>query len=108
MMGTRSSHHSVGHWLSLVALVGLILFGAFGSDRVRAQEALPTEPLLRINTEQHTAMIRRVATDAQNRYVVTASEDKTARVWSLPDGRLLGAPLRVPIGEGNTGKLYAM
>ena len=43
-MGTRSSHHSVGHWLGLVALVGLILLGAFGFDRVRAQEALAIDP----------------------------------------------------------------
>ena len=45
--------------------------------------------------------------DRENRYAVTASDDKTARVWSLPDGRLLGV-LRVPIGDGNMGKLFAV
>src|SRR4051794_37954063 len=43
-MSTRSSHHSVGHWLGLVALFGLILLGAFGFDRVQAQEALAIDP----------------------------------------------------------------
>src|SRR5215472_1875641 len=67
----------------------------------------PAEPILRINTMAHTGITRRIATDRENRYVVTASDDKTARVWSLPDGRL-ATVLRVPIGEGNLGKLYAV
>jgi WD40 repeat protein len=67
----------------------------------------PTEPILRLNTIAHTAMINRIATDRENRYAATASDDKTARVWSLPDGQLV-ATLRVPIGEGNRGKLFAV
>jgi WD40 repeat protein len=67
----------------------------------------PAEPILRLNTTAHTVMVNRIATDRENRYAVTASDDKTARVWSLPDGRLLTV-LRVPIGEGNMGKLYAV
>ena len=72
-----------------------------------SQDSLPTEPLLQLNTDRHTAEINRIATDAQNRFVVTASDDKTARVWSLPDGRLQTI-LRVPTGDGNIGKLYAV
>ena len=43
-------------------------------------------PLLRIETGQHTASIRRISTDAANRYLVTASNDKTARVWDMATG----------------------
>ena len=39
--------------------------------------------------------------------MVTASFDKTARVWSLPDGQLQTI-LRIPTGEGNFGYLYAV
>jgi WD40 repeat protein len=77
---------------------------------VRAQQtpdAPPTEPILRLNTTSHTARLVRIATDRENRYAVTASEDKTARVWSLADDRLLGV-LRVPIDDGDMGKLYAV
>jgi WD40 repeat protein len=64
-------------------------------------------PLLRIETGQHTAVIRRISTDAANRYLVTASEDKTARVWDLATGKLLRV-LRPPLGAGDEGKLYAV
>lgn len=66
-----------------------------------------SEPILRIDSGEHTSMIRRVATDDAGRYVVTASDDKTARVWSSADGRLLST-LRIPIGSGGEGKLFAV
>jgi hypothetical protein len=71
------------------------------------QDQPPADPILRLNTIPHTGPINRIATDRENRYLVTASEDKTARVWSLPHGRFLTV-LRVPIGEGDMGKLYAV
>src|SRR5262249_14366031 len=43
--------------------------------------------------------------DGAGRLLVTASDDKSARLWSLTDGRLLRV-LRPPIGGGNEGKLY--
>ena len=68
---------------------------------------LPTEPILRIETGQHGAMINRIDTDAENRFAVTASDDKTVRVWSLPEGRPIRV-LRLPIDQGNIGKAYAV
>ena len=67
----------------------------------------PTEPILRINTTAHTARINRIATDRENQYAVTASDDKTARIWSLPHGGLV-TTLRMPIGDGDIGQLYAV
>lgn len=69
--------------------------------------APPAEPMLRIETGMHTAMIRRIALDARQRWLVTTSEDKTARVWDLASGRLLQT-LRPPHGPGDEGKLYAV
>lgn len=62
-------------------------------------------PILRIETEMHTAGIHRIATDAAGQLLVTASTDKTLKVWSLGNGQLLST-LRPPIGDGNDGKLY--
>ena len=66
-----------------------------------------TEPLLRLETGMHTAAIRRIATDRDGRWAVTASEDKTARVWEVSTGRLLQV-LRPPQAHGHEGKLYAV
>ncbi len=73
---------------------------------------LTRTPILRIETGRHTAVIRRISVDAANRYLVTASDDKTARVWELATGQ--GEPmkllrvLRPPLGAGNEGKLFAV
>ena len=64
-------------------------------------------PFLRLETGMHTAAILRIGLDAANRYLVTGSEDKTVRVWELATGRLLRT-LRLPIGGGNEGKVFAV
>lgn len=64
------------------------------------------EPILRIETGMHTAAISRIGVDHAGRFLVTASDDKTARLWELPTGLLLRV-LRVPVGEGHVGRLFA-
>jgi WD40 repeat protein len=65
------------------------------------------DPVLSIDTGMHTTKISRVGVDRDCKLLATASDDKTARLWSLPEGRLLRV-LRVPIGPGNGGKLYSV
>ena len=66
----------------------------------------PTQPILRIEAGMHTAAISSVSTDAAGRFAVTASLDKTARVWDLAAGRLLTV-LRPPLADGPEGVLLA-
>lgn len=76
----------------------------------RAEVSPPVEPIPRIETGMHAAQINRIAVDAQCRLLVTGSDDKTARLWSLedvPTPKLLRV-LRVPIASGDTGKVYAV
>ncbi len=67
----------------------------------------PSEPQLRLDSGTHQAIIQRISVDAANRFLVTGSNDKTARLWELATGKLLQT-FRLPIGAGNEGKLYAV
>jgi dipeptidyl aminopeptidase/acylaminoacyl peptidase len=64
-------------------------------------------PRLRIEAGTHVAKTGDAATDAEGRVLVTGSHDKTARIWSLPDLRLLRV-LRPPIGNGDEGKINSV
>ena len=97
----------IGWW----AAVAVLMLAAPGGA-ARAQALPPTEPIPRIETGTHTALIRRIGIDASCRLMVTGSDDKTARLWPLPEqgaGTLkLLRVLRVPIGPGNDGKIDAV
>ena len=54
----------------------------------------------------HTAKIKRIGVDAACSLLATASDDKTVRLWSLPDGKLKRV-IRLPIGDGHAGKVFA-
>jgi WD40 repeat protein len=64
-------------------------------------------PVLCIEAEQHVGEIRSLDIDHEERFLVTGSSDKTARIWALPEGRLLQV-LRHPTGAGNEGKINAV
>ncbi len=83
----------------------VLLLGMMAGGPLRAGEP-PSAPILRIETGMHTAPIWQVSVDAAETMLLTVSEDKTARLWSLPEGKLLRI-LRPPIGDGYDGKLYA-
>ncbi len=94
-----------GRVVGLVFGVALLV-GALGGGRAGAGEP-PAEPLLRIEAGMHTAVINRIGVDAAGRWLVTASADKTARVWDAQTGQLLRV-LRPPSGQGDEGKLFAV
>jgi len=66
----------------------------------------PTAPILRIETGMHLAQINSISVDATEQFLVTASYDKTLRLWELATGKLL-ITYRIPMGEGDEGKLLA-
>ncbi len=84
------------------------LDGNPGAALEAAVKACPDQdPVLRIETGMHTTIINRVGVDAACRLMATASDDKTVRLWSLPEGKLLRTQ-RLPIGMGDEGKAYAV
>lgn len=97
----------MGPRLFVRCLTLLLLAGLPGGPLAAQEPAAPEKPLLRIETGMHTGPIQGLATDALNRYLVTASGDKTVRVWDAASGAAL-AVLRPPIGAGDQGKVHAV
>jgi WD40 repeat protein len=88
-----------------LALLPALLFTVLANPAAMAQ--LSEQPMLVVDPGMHTAPIRAAAVDAAGRLAVTGSEDKTVRLWSLTDGKLLRT-IRMPIGPGNIGKIFAV
>ena len=74
-----------------------------------AQSAIepPQQPFLRIEAEAHIAPIARLATDAAGSVLATVSDDKTLRLWNLPEGTPRHV-IRPPMGPEAEGELYAV
>jgi hypothetical protein len=64
------------------------------------------EPRLRIETGAHNGRVLGCDVDGAGSLLLTAGDDKTARLWSLPELRPLGV-LRPPFGSATEGGLYA-
>jgi WD40 repeat protein len=85
---------------------------AFHVTPMLADTAPAERPFLRIESGMHVGPIVRIDVDKSCRLMVTGSKDKTARLWALPPSRA-GQPkllhtLRVPIGDGDEGKIFAV
>ena len=96
--------------------VALALAAASGPARAQAPAAVPApgrsaeppaQPFLRIEAAAHTAPVARLATDAAGRLLASVSDDKTLRLWDLPEGTPR-AVLRPPIAPEAEGELYAV
>ena len=88
--------------LLLLSIISLFVF-YFSPFTITAQT---TEPILRLNSQMHTAKIGRISTDKAGKYMLTVSKDKTAKLWDAATGDLLKT-FRPPIDHGDEGMLYA-
>jgi len=105
MAGLRQSKLII---LSLLLAMIAVLGAACAQDPASAPPAqLYDRPVLVVDPGLHTARIIRADTDAEGRWAVTGSVDKTVRVWSVADGALLRT-LRLPAGPGQVGRAYAV
>jgi WD40 repeat protein len=64
-------------------------------------------PVLAVDPGMHTAKIKSLAVDAAGRFAVTGSDDRTVRIWSVADGKLLRT-IWIPVGPENVGAVYAV
>jgi WD40 repeat protein len=85
----------------------LLAFLFVGLASPAALAELYEQPVLIVDPGMHTGPIKDVSVDAAGRIAVTGASDKTLRVWSLTDGKLLQT-IRVPAGPENIGNIYAV
>ena len=88
-------------------IIGFTTLALLSAGAAPAQEPSEGQPILRLETGMHTAPIRAAAVDAAARTLVTVSDDRTARLWSLGTGDLIRI-LRPEIGRGSEGQLFAV
>ncbi|MBR0683212.1 hypothetical protein GXW74_22180 [Roseomonas eburnea] len=90
-----------GFWLAAVLAL------APAAPHGQALNEPPQQPFLRIEAEAHIAPVARLAIDAEGSVLASVSDDKTLRLWNLPEGtpRLV---IRPPIGTEAEGELYAV
>lgn len=91
----------------LFTLSMLVLCQSVSLQAENAGPILPDYPILRINTEMHTAQIKRFAIDPAETIIATGSEDKTVKIWDLKSGELVRT-IRIPIDEATVGRAFSV
>jgi WD40 repeat protein len=64
-------------------------------------------PYLELDTKGHMALIRSIVFTPDGSELISASDDKTIRVWDVGTGRIVRT-IRGEIGDGDPGKIYAL
>ena len=88
-------------------IIGAAALAALSTGGAPAQEPPQVKPILRLETGMHTAPMRAAAVDAAGRTLVTVSDDRTARLWSLSTGELIRT-LRPEISPSGEGRLFTV
>ncbi|WP_028584794.1 WD40 repeat domain-containing protein, partial [Desulfogranum mediterraneum] len=95
----------INRFCGVVALfilgVSLFLAGPAGPAGAAGQ------PLLSVDSGGHKGIIRDLVVSSDNRYLISASDDKTIRVWDIKTRKEV-AKILGQIGPGSEGKVYAV
>jgi WD40 repeat protein len=90
----------------LPILFAALLLMCLASLSAKAQ-TLYERPVLIVDPDMHINRTLGAAVDVAGRFLVTGSLDKTVRIWSASDGKLLQT-FRIPAGLGLAGAIYAV
>jgi WD40 repeat protein len=80
---------------------------AFSQDQAPDDRTdLFDRPVLAVDPGMHTGKINQ-AVDARRQFAVTGGDDRTVRIWSIADGRLLRT-IWIPVGPEKVGTIFAV
>jgi len=65
------------------------------------------KPFLTIDSQGHSDFIKKILFTKDNRYLISASMDKTIRMWEISNGQQ-NLTMRGQIGRGLEGSIYNM
>lgn len=87
--------------LLALPLALLLLSAVYGQSL-----APPSKPMLSLDAEGHSDVVRRVMFTPNGKQVVSVSMDKTVRLWNAETGETVKI-FRLPVGPGDEGSLGA-
>jgi WD40 repeat protein len=93
------------HCASAIVMAQALLATLFVARAV-AQD-LYDRPVLAVDPGMHTANIWSLAVDPEGRFTITGGSDRTVRIWSAADGKLLQT-IWIPVGPDPVGDIYAV
>jgi WD40 repeat protein len=98
----------IGAWPCWLAhLLLTVTFATASSPAACQVDPTPGNAFLQVELGDHGGAVRRIAVDPARNLVVTGSDDKTARSWSLDTG-LPGRVFRPPVGPIEQGRVYGV
>ncbi len=92
--------------LAVVLALGFAILGAAAGERPADPAASP-DFLLDLDTGGHRGTVNALAFTPDGQMLLSASDDKTIRVWDWRSGRPIRT-LRGYVGAGNDGKVFAL
>jgi WD40 repeat protein len=94
--------------VALAVIAGLFPAPAFAEDPGRTAETdLYDRPALSVDPGMHTAPIWSLAVDHDGRFAVTGGGDRSVRIWSIADRKLMRT-IWIPAGPDPVGAIYAV
>jgi WD40 repeat protein len=99
----RGQSRQVDRLQILLAALSLVILSSLCAKAQNLYE----RPVLIVDPDMHTAPSLGAAADTSGRLLATGSFDKTVRIWSASDGKLLQT-IRMPVGPGHIGAIFAV
>lgn len=92
--------------MSLKKIIFTFIFLLIAIEATAQNSAQDLKPILQIDSQGHQGLVKELMFTKDGKQLVSASQDKTVRVWDVATGRLLRT-IRGQISGSHGGKIFA-